>query len=112
MINKPDFLPYDEARKIVRSLNIKTQREWYKYVKKEDFPINIPKAPRAVYKEWVGMIDWLGTNKKPFEECREFVQSLNLKTRDEWKEYIKRNNFLIDIPKNPAEYYKDDGWNG
>jgi superfamily II DNA/RNA helicase len=51
----------------------------------------------------------------PFGEAREFVRSLNLKSRDEWKSYIKnvkegKENIPQNIPMNPHIVYQNSGW--
>ena len=53
---------------------------------------------------------------KPFDEAREFARSLNLRNRDEWKQYCKSGKDGIprpdDIPSAPDDVYKNDGWKG
>ena len=49
---------------------------------------------------------------KPFEEAREFARSLNLKNYREWYQYAKTDERPNDIPSNPFEAYKNDGWKG
>ena len=65
------FLPYDKARKYIRSLKIDSSCKWYKYCKGElpgipPRPKNVPAAPHRVYKNkgWAGWTDWLGTSGK------------------------------------------------
>jgi len=62
---KPVFLPFEEARKIVRGLNLKSRREWREFAKSNQFPKGIPATPERSYagKGWQGMPDWLGTNR-------------------------------------------------
>jgi hypothetical protein len=114
------YKPFEEARELVRSKNLKSRSEWNKYTKSDDFPADIPKAPWVVYKNsgWVGLGDWLGTGTvatssrmyKPFEEARKLVRSKNLKSEEEWKKYTKSDDFPADIPKTPWSVYKDKGW--
>jgi hypothetical protein len=64
------------------------------------------------------MGDWLGTGTmaprlreyKSFEEAREFVHKLKLKSGEEWKEYCKSGQKPVDIPSYPNQTYKKDGW--
>lgn len=76
------YLPFKQARKIVRSLSIKNQGEFRAYSKSITRRLDIPSAPQRVYKkEWKGINDWLGTDISPytnrefwsFENAREFV---------------------------------------
>jgi hypothetical protein len=55
------YLDFKKARSIVRSLKLKNIKEWDNYCKC-DKPIDIPYAPRFVYKDkgWLSWGDWLG----------------------------------------------------
>jgi len=116
------FLPYEEARKFVRSLKLKGVKEWQEYRKSCKRPYDIPSSPHQVYKSkgWRGYGDWLGTgNIAPFdreflsfEQARKFVRSLKLKKLEEWKEYSKSGKRPHDIPSNPNIAYKGKGWKG
>ena len=46
----------------------------------------------------------------PFEEAREFVRGLGLKSNFEWKEYTNTKEFLLSLPKYPNKVYKNLGW--
>ena len=65
-----EYREFEEARSFVRKLNLKSEEEWLKYCKGEysylpKKPDDIPVAVRKVYKfkGWIGMKDWLGTEK-------------------------------------------------
>lgn len=117
---KKDFLQFEEARKYIHTLNLKTKKEWAEYCKSENKPDNIPYNPPQTYKDngWKGWSDWLGTftianqNKEylPFKDAKNFVYSLNLKTFKDWKNYCKSGNKPNNIPNWPNETYKDVGW--
>jgi hypothetical protein len=108
------FLPFEEARTFVRSLNIKNIEEWDNYNKSGKKPNNIPNRPMLVYKkEWLSLGDWLGTKIGfngflPFEEARTFVRSLNLKNQKEWNNYRKSENKPNNIPSDPTIAYKKE----
>jgi hypothetical protein len=87
------FLPFEEARSFVRSRGLKNYQEWGEWVKRPEFPNNIPAQPRWNYRNdgWGGIRDWLGTGPvynvkiyRPFEEARAYVHSLELKSQNEW----------------------------
>ena len=74
---------------------------------------------------WVDWGDWLGTDTvatslreyRTFEEAREFVRSLGLKSQLEWVKYHKgempeKGVKPEDIPAKPDHVYKDNGWCG
>lgn len=115
--------PFEEAREFARGLNLQNTDEWQRYCRNElthlePKPQDIPSSPYAVYQfhGWNGMRDWLGTTHDmkyfPFEEAKEFVQSLNLKSANEWRKYCKSSSKPSDIPDNPEYIYKDNGWKG
>ncbi len=60
-----EFKSFEEARKFVRSLNLKSTSEWKDYKNNENFTIDIPKKPDSTYlnKGWISMGDWLGKEK-------------------------------------------------
>jgi len=54
---------------------------------------------------------------RPFEEAREFVRGVGLKSQNEWRDYSKgalasKGLRPIDIPTNPHVTYKITGWDG
>jgi hypothetical protein len=81
--------PFEEAREYVRGLGLRNLSEWLAWAKSEARPGLIPANPSVIYKHrgWVDIGDWLGIdnvsgrggNWEPFEEAREFIQSLGLK---------------------------------
>jgi hypothetical protein len=119
-----EFLTFEEAREFTRKLKLKNKEEWYKYKKNEldDYPPKpsyIPSQPEQVYHRqgWIDYKDWLGTESEylPFEEAREFVRKLNLKTTVEWKKYRKGelDNYPPKpsyIPSQPEQVYHRQGW--
>ena len=114
------FRTFYDARTFVNSLNLKSVREWENYCRSGNIPRDIPRHPNKVYKNkgWINWGDWLGTGRisdrnrkyRQFDEAREYVRSLNLSNRKEWKEYCKSGKKPYDIPAQPHEHYKDKGW--
>ena len=49
-------------------------------------------------------------NHLPFEEAREFVRKLGLKSSQEWKLYCISGKQPYDLPSNPNKTYSE--WNG
>ena len=112
-----DWMPFQDARKFVRSLKFKNEIEWEEYAKSTDKPKNIPRTPFNVYKNqgFVSMPDFLGYDSKfqdwlSYDDALNFVRKLNLKSTSDWRKYIKSNSYNIRIPKAPNNHYKDKGW--
>jgi hypothetical protein len=114
------YLPYNEAKAIIKEFGINSQKEWFNFRKSNRLPDNIPSTPNEVYKGkgWVNYGDWLSTgNIAPqnreylsFEEAREYVQLLGLEKTSDWKEYSKSGKKPNNIPSNPEKTYRDKGW--
>ena len=113
------FRPFKEARTFVRGLGLKNIYEWRAWVKSSDRPDDIPILPWRNYKNkgWAGLYDWLGSvpiaRKKvfrPFEEAREYTQSLGLKNCHEWEVWAASGARPDDIPYNPKRVYEGKGW--
>ncbi len=127
-----EYRSFDEAKKFVQSLSLKTGTEWKAYCKGEmpdlpSKPDDIPSFPERTYQDngWKGVGDWLGTGTiasqlkeyRSFDEAKKFVQSLSLKTGTEWKAYCKGEMPDLpskpdDIPSFPERTYQDNGWKG
>jgi hypothetical protein len=59
-----DWRPFGEARRFVRSLELRSEAECREYCKSGDKPLDIPTTPEKVYRaEWRGFRDWLGTSR-------------------------------------------------
>ena len=122
--------PFEEARKFVRSLHLKSASEWRRYTKgqmpkKGALPSDIPADPRRIYLDmgWKGYGDWIGTGTiaprlrkfRSFEDARTFVHSLNLITQDEWRKFCvglmpEKGTLPSDIPSSPFTIYAKSGW--
>ena len=123
------FLPYEQAKRIVQNLNLKSQKDWNAYkngkIKGAKLPAGIPRSPAIVYERngWVNWGDWLGSgsiapqNKKylSFYKARLFVRKLGLKSTKEWVDFCKGMKPEIgqlpsDIPTKPRQIFKTQGW--
>ena len=107
--------PFEECKKFVRSLGIKTGSDWFRWCKKNERPDDIPYSPDEVYKEWTTWRDFLGPlpeRWKSFEDARAYAQSLNLKSPREWSQLSKSKKRSNDIPSNPFQVYRNKGWKG
>jgi superfamily II DNA or RNA helicase len=121
-IARHQYRPFKEARAFVRSLNLKSGREWIAYRKSGKRPNDVPTNPNSTYAAtgWAGMGDWLGTGTiaphlrefLSFNQARAFARSLGLKSETEWREYCRSSKRPSSIPSNPDKMYADAGWSG
>jgi len=117
-----NYLPFEDAKQYVRSLGLKSQKEWQSWSKSGEKPDSIPADPGNTYKAkgWEGFGDWLGTERianqdrefLPFEEARNYVRSLGIKSAEEWAEWYKSGDKPDNIPTKPSRVYKNQGWIG
>jgi superfamily II DNA or RNA helicase len=127
-----EYRPFKEAREFTQSLGLKSGEEWHRFCKgllpkKGRLPGDIPTNPHRTYKSngWKGMGDWLGTGTiaprlreyRPFEEARDYVHNLNLKSTTGWRKFCKgqlpeKGTLPEDIPANPNQTYENKGWKG
>lgn len=111
-----------DAREYVRGLGLKSEKtDWRRVTKEKWFPSDIPASPWNVYEnEYLSMGDWLGTKPgymgngkyKPFEEAREYVRGLSLKSQMEYAKWSNSNQRNYGVPGNPRKIYLNDGWLG
>ena len=127
------YLPFAEAREIVRRLGLKNQKEWIMYTRGEisglpPKPKKIPSTPERAYKGegWIGVGDWIGAKTlsgrqlsaqfTSFEKAKEFALSLKLKSEKEWRSYCRglRPDLPLrppHVPAVPPQTYKTE-WQG
>lgn len=100
------FIPYDEAEKIVQENGVLSRRG-YDLVYKD---YGLPSAPNRTYKD-KGWIDWdtfLGKteHKLSYEEASEIVKREGIKDKEEYLLVYKKYG----LPKNPNRTYNGKGW--
>ena len=62
--NKNFYLEFEDARRVSRSLKIKSNNDWRKWCKYKSKEFDrIPNDP-TIYREWIDWYDWLGKTKK------------------------------------------------
>jgi predicted helicase len=130
--HKKRFLTFPAARKLARTLNLKSETAWRAMcagrldVKR---PSELPSNPNTQYagQGWVGWGDFLGSGAisnreksrkwRNFAAARQHARSLGLSGETQWRLYCKGliPNFApkpTDIPSNPDSTYRYKGWIG
>jgi superfamily II DNA or RNA helicase len=113
-----NFRPFTEARAFVRSLNLKSEKEWLQYCRSGKRPSDIPSTPGNIYADsgWISLADWLGADLdrrdgyRSYKQARAFARSLKFKAVKEWYKYVKSGKKPFDIPASPNQSYADEGW--
>jgi len=115
-VARVNWRPFEEAKKFVSQLNLKGLKDWYRYTKTKDRPLDIPVTPFKVYKEWKSVPDWLGYdaygNWRTYDEAKKFVNQLKLSSWKDWRRYAKSKDRPFDIPSSPSKVYKNKSWKG
>ena len=125
------YRPYAKAQKFAQTLNLKTAKDWLRFIKGEfphlpPLPTDIPRKPDEAYDEWVDWPTFLGSpitkfnNKREFwdlERCKQFVHPLKMKCQREWVDYCagKMTHLPpkpLEVPSNPSKKFKNKGWKG
>ena len=117
---KTEYLNYENSKKIIQNFKIKSRSEFNVFKHTGKKPDNIPKSPDIVYrnKGWKGWGQWLGTgyihhskkNYLSYEEAKNFVHKLKLRSRLEWQNFYRNNDLPSNIPKSPHKTYKNKGY--
>lgn len=120
------YLPFLEARKLIRSLEMKNVDGWRKWCKSSMRQENIPAHPHVVYKkEWVDYADWLGSGNIANREIsknylqwidakpiyQKFAQKYGLKNKNDWQKFKKTHKKLLEkfnLPPEPWRVYSKD----
>jgi superfamily II DNA or RNA helicase len=118
-VGRANWRSFEDARRHVRSLGIKTVGQWYGTC---DLPPDIPRAPDVLYrgKGWLSWGDWLGTGTvssrlrryREFSDARAYARSLGLKSYKDWKRFASTEGLPQDIPIAPHlnPQYRQAGW--
>jgi hypothetical protein len=121
---KTSFLPFEEARSVARGLGFGLQAEYYAAARKGALPQGLPKAPDSAYRlsGWRSWGDWLGSGRqswleknqkrRPFPEVLDFVRSLGLQGRTDWRRWVRSGQCPDDIPTTPERSFRAEGWQG
>lgn len=108
-----NYLTYNEAKKILKEFNLKSQSDWYSLSKSKKIPNNIPRTPNSYYDDWISWNDWLGhnttTHKKflSYKKAKEFLFDKGLSSLQEYYDYVVSNQIDF-LPLSPSTYYKSE----
>jgi superfamily II DNA or RNA helicase len=74
------FRSFQQARAYVRSLNLKSSGDWFKYSRSGKRPEDIPSNPSDKYLKvgWAGWADWLGCSPKELSSRRDRGVAISL----------------------------------
>jgi superfamily II DNA or RNA helicase len=120
---KKKYLSFNQAKNVIKSFNIKSNKEWRELKLNKLIPENIPPAPEKHYShEWISWGDFLGNLNKSSKEKRyisindlkELIKNLKLESKDKYALFVRSQNFKkdgYDLPSAPNVVYKMQ-WKG
>jgi len=120
---KKVFKSFEDARDYVRRYKLHNTDDWNIWLKIYR-PDDIPSSPWTIYKDqgWKGIPDFCGFKARQggskkrqylsFEKAREYVRTKNIKSKTEWDEWSSSGKRPTNIPSNPRQTYKNNGWIG
>ena len=113
-------LSYDEAKRLLEPLNIRSATEYRKVYKEGKLPNTLPKRANRYYgnRGWLSWADYLSNGLianqlrefYTYEEFKTKVIELGLMTFSAYKKYTLENKTDLKLPTNPNTVYKNKGW--
>ena len=101
-----EFYSYEECKKVISKNNIDSKRKYLKFQKTDE---KMPSNPNYTYKEWISWYNFLNKDVPiflNFNEARNYVRNLNIKSTKQWALYLKNKPSFI--PAYPDNIY--DEW--
>lgn len=118
--NNVSYLTYDESKRVISTMGIKSDSDFKSFVKCKLIINEIPNRPNRYYKNrgWISWGDFLGTGRvanqlKQFltlDQLKIELRNMNITRFSDYKKYIKSEFRDSSIPTNPNVTYKNDGW--
>lgn len=111
--NKYKKYTYEEYKKIINDFGIIRKGDLFDYIRNNKLEDELSIKPYETYKR-SGWIDWESLFENPnylsYNDAKKYLYKFNIKTKDEYLEFI--DNGVIDniVPRYPKEYYKNSGW--
>ena len=111
-LSKFNWMPFEEARKLVRKEKLKTITAYRKLLKTNKNPL--PHNPNYVYKkDWIDWSDWLGAkiiasqNKTfvSYKKASNWAKSQGIRFSTEWQKLSKNGKLPEFIPSSPQNNY-------
>jgi hypothetical protein len=114
-----EYLPFEDTRKFVQKLGIKTAKEWHVYSKSGKKPKDIPTKPYVTYKNngWISWGEFLGSGyvanrnrhypsiEDAKEEASQLAKKYNLKTQYDWVKAVREGKIPKHLPAYPWQVY-------
>ena len=106
------FVSFEDCRELAKNLSLKSENEWFDWVRKNLDRKDIPIRPDSTYEQlgWNGWDNFLGKEFLSFEDCKAYVVLLGLKKKNDWMDWVKTKVKPDNIPADPYGVYQNSGW--
>jgi len=117
-LSRFNWMPFEEARDIVRKQRLKTIVNYRKFINKSD--IKLPHSPDRTYNDkWIGWSDWIGaeivaSQDKVFisyKEASQWAYDNGIIYSTQWQKFSAEGKLPGYIPASPQHNYPKD-WKG
>lgn len=106
------YLSYSDAQKFMFDNNIKTEKQWRVFRKKNNIE-NIPyKIERTYSDDWISAQHFFSTTQFTYNEAKNFIKPFNIQSSRDFFKFCKSKHYVINLNKSPHRFYKNKGWEG
>lgn len=113
-----NFLPFEEARKIVRAAKLASAQEYRRVHAKKFKPLRIPSNPQKTYADtgWRGWGDFLGNKNRhrgnwlSFAETKKLVVGLGIKNQTDYHAARRDGRLPENVRSRPEDFDEFNGW--
>jgi hypothetical protein len=103
-----EFLSYEEAKTVVRKLDIGTVEDYREYVKSGIANPRMPKRPDHVYSgEWLGWPKFLPPRFLSYKDAVEVMAAYRLRTEADFHMLGSDGDRPVGVPSHPSVYYQE-----
>ena len=112
---KMEWMSFQDAKTLMQSQGIKTNREFIEWKKAGKRPEDFPSNPQRTYKkEWISWSHFLGNEKQwmSFDQAKTFIQRQGIRTSIEFREWSKSKKDLKTFQAPLTNFTKKNGRTG
>ena len=100
------WMSYRKGQQYVQQMNIRTVKEFLKWLKSSKRPEDFPPDPHIVWSDlWKSTQDFLKIEWVSFQKARAYVQLGNITEKSAYYEFRELKDLINELPPNPAVVY-------
>ena len=103
------WMSFQDAKAFIQSQNVQNNTEFAEWKRAGKRPKNFPSAPNKVYKDqWKSWMHFFGTEKMSFQSAKAFIQNLRIKSKEQFRNWVKSGQKPKNFPSTPDKTYKKE----